>query len=123
LIQVKAASPVALSKWRMQVQVESRIDDNGALRLQCLRLGRRVVKVAENLDQWYGDDYRYAKVRGRDGNVYVLRVDEAGDSWELTLFQRPRAATACPRLDPSSRADEDGGPIADKWRRSGIRLG
>jgi hypothetical protein len=35
-----------------------------------------------------GRDYYYFKVKGDDGNLYVLRRDEAGDGWELTMFQR-----------------------------------
>ncbi len=57
------------------------------------RLGRRRVEVVENLDRWFGPDYAYFKVRGDDGNLYILRLDEAQDRWELTMFQSPSAET------------------------------
>jgi hypothetical protein len=57
------------------------------------RLGGRRVEVVENLDRWFGPDYAYFKVRGDDGNLYILRLDEAQDTWELTMFQSPSAET------------------------------
>ena len=51
----------------------------------------RCIEVTENLDQWHGPDYRYFKIRGNDGNIYILRLDEGRDEWSLTLFQSARA--------------------------------
>ncbi|MBN2080239.1 MAG: hypothetical protein JW838_14815 [Spirochaetes bacterium] len=42
--------------------------------------------VEDVLDRWQGPDYSYFKVRASDGNLYILRHDEAGDSWELEFF-------------------------------------
>jgi hypothetical protein len=48
--------------------------------------------VLEALDQWYGPDYRYIKVRGYDdGSLYILRFDEPHAEWELTMFVSARA--------------------------------
>lgn len=49
--------------------------------------------VEEVLDRWHGPDYRYFKVRASDGNLYILRHDEAGDSWELEFFTSLKAAS------------------------------
>jgi hypothetical protein len=51
----------------------------------------RVVEIVETIDQWPGQDYRYFKVKDDDGNLYILRLDEARHSWELTMFQCPPA--------------------------------
>jgi hypothetical protein len=52
------------------------------------RLGGRVVEVAEELDRWLAPDHRYFKVRGDDGDVYILRHAPEADRWELTLYAR-----------------------------------
>ena len=48
-------------------------------------LDHRPVEVVEIIDQWLETDYRYFKVRGDDGAVYVLRNAAAveGPTWEL----------------------------------------
>jgi hypothetical protein len=50
-------------------------------------LDGREVKVSNNLDQWHGADYRYFKLKGDDGNLYILRLDETRLEWELIMFQ------------------------------------
>ena len=56
-----------------------------------LHLDGHQVDVLESLGQWYGPDYRYIKVRGYDGNLYILRFDEPRAEWELTMFVSARA--------------------------------
>ncbi|TAM46631.1 MAG: hypothetical protein EPN55_04870 [Gammaproteobacteria bacterium] len=51
-------------------------------------LGARRIGVAEVLDRWLAPDHRYFKVRGNDGDTYILRHDTVADSWALTLFAR-----------------------------------
>jgi hypothetical protein len=51
-------------------------------------MGERVIEVAEILDRWLAPDHRYFKVRGGDGDIYILRYDGLADSWELTMFRR-----------------------------------
>jgi hypothetical protein len=77
----------------MQVRVERDAGDLDVWKLKCFHLGGRRVEVIENLDRWFGPDYAYFKVRGDDGNLYILRLDEARDAWELTMFRHPRAET------------------------------
>ncbi len=52
-------------------------------------LAERPLEVVEILDRWLAPDHRYFKVRGDDGNIYLLRHDPHADRWELTMFQRP----------------------------------
>ncbi len=40
--------------------------------------------VKEIIDQWYGEDYLYFKIRADDQRVYLLKYDQAKDRWSLT---------------------------------------
>jgi hypothetical protein len=64
----------------------------------------RGVEVAENLDQWHGPSYRYFKVKGGDGNLYILRLDETRAEWNLTLFQSARAGRPIPEAQSRASA-------------------
>ncbi|WGR91694.1 hypothetical protein MTX26_14925 [Bradyrhizobium sp. ISRA443] len=72
----------------MRVQVEIHPDDDGTPMLRALHFDNRRIDVVEALDQWYGPDYRYVKVRGRDGALYILKFDETRADWELTMLAR-----------------------------------
>lgn len=84
----------ALREHAMQVQVETYVDEGSAEKLRRFRLDSRVVEVAENIDEWYGADYRYVKIKGSDGNVYILRHNEIRAEWELTMYQHSQSQGA-----------------------------
>src|SRR5262245_3548567 len=71
---------------KMRIQVEQHADHRGIPMLLKLHFGEHQVDVLEVLDQWYGPDYRYIKVRGCDGGLYILRFDEPHADWALTMF-------------------------------------
>jgi hypothetical protein len=48
----------------------------------------RIYEVKEVLDQWYGPDYQCFKVLADDGNLYILRHEQAADTWSLESFRR-----------------------------------
>jgi hypothetical protein len=50
-------------------------------------IGERVVGVEEVLDRWLAPDHRYFKIRGDDGDVYLLRHDPQTHAWELTMVR------------------------------------
>jgi hypothetical protein len=77
----------------MRVDVERDSGNIDVNRPKRFRFDGRHVEVVENIDRWFGPDYAYFKVRGDDGNLYILRLDEARDAWELTMFQSPSAET------------------------------
>jgi hypothetical protein len=80
---VKAKNPPIM---RIEVEMHS----CGALDVPGrLRLDGREIKVSNYLDQWHGADYRYFKLKGDDGNLYILRLDETRLEWELIMFQSP----------------------------------
>jgi hypothetical protein len=89
----------------MRITVETDTNDNAVAVLRRFRLDRRAIDVVENLDQWPGTNYCYFKVRGSDGNLYILRRDEACAEWELTMFQR-----AWPRAIPASSTNSGRAP-------------
>jgi hypothetical protein len=51
------------------------------------QLGSSTVEVQEILDRWLAPDHRYFKVRGEDGDLYILRHAVSLDDWELTLYR------------------------------------
>lgn len=78
----------------MQVHVETYTGHSGVEMPRRFRLDGREIEVTDNLDQWPGADYRYFKVRGEDGNLYVLRLNESQKEWELILFQSAQSEAA-----------------------------
>lgn len=38
-------------------------------------------------DKWYSPDATYFRVTASDGNIYVLRHDEAKDVWTMEAFR------------------------------------
>ena len=89
----------------MRIQVESNPSYLGVEVPSRFRLDGREVEVMENVDQWHGADYRYFKVKGDDGNLYILRFDEWHAEWELTMFQSPAAASFLAHAVKRRRAD------------------
>jgi hypothetical protein len=51
-------------------------------------LHEREYLVEEVLDQWYGPDDTFYKVRADDGNLYILRHNTSVDQWTLESFRR-----------------------------------
>jgi len=83
----------------MQVQVEHCADH---LEMPVrIRFDGREVEIVENVDQWYGPDYCYFKIKGNDGNLYILRFDESRAEWQLMMFQsHSRAKPISTHLHP-----------------------
>lgn len=50
-------------------------------------IGERYLNVEELIDQWYGPDYLYFKVRADDGNLYILKYNESADEWGISFFK------------------------------------
>ena len=92
----------------MRVEVESYEGFRGAEMLRRVRMDGRDIEIAENIDQWCGAGYRYHKVKGQDGNLYILRLDEGRAEWELTMFQRPEAEERSTDLAAGTRRRPNG---------------
>src|SRR2546430_14993346 len=76
----------------MQVQVERCAGHLGVGMPVRFRFDGREIEIVEIVDQWYGPNYCYFKIKGNDGNLYILRFDEGRAEWELTMFQSPGAS-------------------------------
>jgi hypothetical protein len=74
----------------LRVGVECYAGHRGEQTPRMLIFGDRRVVVAEVLDAWLAPDYRYFKLRGSDGDTYLVRHDERSDTWELTMFRAER---------------------------------
>jgi hypothetical protein len=90
---------------RMHVEVETH-EAQGMPMPRRIRLDERAIEVAEVLDQWFGADYRYCKIRGDDGALYILRLDEKRFAWSLILFTSPKAQALVPQTGPASARRE-----------------
>jgi len=71
----------------MHITVERSPDERGDWLPRRLFLDGREVAVAEVVDRWSGRDHAYFKLKGDDGNVYIVRLDESRGDWELTMFE------------------------------------
>ncbi len=77
----------------MRVKVECYSGRNAEERPVRFRLDEHGYFVEEVLDQWYGPNDVFFKVRADDGNVYVLRHETSvpDGEWELVSFrEQPR---------------------------------
>jgi hypothetical protein len=71
---------------RVRVQCYSgRKADERPVRFQ---LDDRDYMVEEMLDQWYGPDEVFYKMRADDGNLYILRHNGSDDDWSLESFRQ-----------------------------------
>jgi hypothetical protein len=53
--------------------------------------GDQCYEVVEILDQWYGPEDTYFRVRAHDGHIYVLRHSLDPDAWTIDAFRRSGA--------------------------------
>ena len=53
----------------------------------------RRIGIVQMLDQWFGPTIGYVKLKGDDGGVYILRVDEIRNEWALIMFVSARGQT------------------------------
>jgi hypothetical protein len=67
------------------VQVECYAGHRGGETPRALTIGGRRVTVTQVLDRWLAPEHRYFKLRGDDGDVYIVRYGNADDRWELAM--------------------------------------
>ena len=70
------------------VRVECYAGYRGEQEPRRFHLGARTIEVLRIVDRWLDPDHRYFKLRGTDGDTYLLRHDPHADRWELVLYQR-----------------------------------
>jgi hypothetical protein len=79
-----------MTEQLLRIDVECYAGHRGEQTPRTLILGERRVVVTQVLDAWLAPDYRYFKLRGADGDTYLVRHDEGSDTWELTMFRAER---------------------------------
>ena len=72
----------------MGLQVQCYAGRNTNERPVRFQLKDRDFIVEEVLDQWYGPDDLFFKVRADDGNLYILRHNPPRDRWSLESFRQ-----------------------------------
>ena len=77
-----------MTEQLLAIGVECYAGHRGEQTPRVLVLGDRRIAVVEVLDAWLAPDHRYFKVRGGDGDTYLVRHDERSGAWELTMFRR-----------------------------------
>ena len=78
----------------MQIEVQCYAGRKADERPVRFRLGDRDYMVEEIVDQWYGPDDQFHKVRADDGNLYILRQSKADGEWSLESFRMIQTHTA-----------------------------
>lgn len=65
----------------MEIRVESYAGFQADETPRCFWLEERKIKVVEIIKQWRTPDYRFFKVSGDDGQIYLLSTD--GITWRF----------------------------------------
>ena len=75
----------------MRVQVECHSGRKADERPVRFRLDKHEYFVEEVLNQWYGPEHFFFKVRVDDGNLYLLRHETSAPDgeWDLVSFREP----------------------------------
>jgi hypothetical protein len=68
----------------MAIRVECYAGYRGDQEPLAFRLGERRLAV---VDRWFAPTQRWFKVDADDGNMYVLRQDEASGDWEIVAYR------------------------------------
>ena len=78
----------------VKVQVYCYGGSKAAERPVRFRLGDREYFVEELIDQWYGPEHIFFKLRADDSNFYILRhrTSAPEGEWELVSFRESRPA-------------------------------
>lgn len=74
----------------LEIRVECYAGHRGEQTPRTLILADRLIAVGEVLDAWLAPDHRYFKLKGEDGDTYIVRHDERHGLWELTMFRTER---------------------------------
>jgi hypothetical protein len=76
----------------MKLRVECYAGTKGEERPVRFQLSDHKYLVEEVVDQWYGPDHVFFKVRADDGNLYILRhrTSALEEDWELASFRQSK---------------------------------
>ena len=72
----------------MSIRVECYAGYRGEQEPLAFWLGERRLIVHTVTDRWFAPMHHWFKVDAEDGNMYVLRHDEAHGNWELVAYRK-----------------------------------
>ena len=75
----------------MALRVETSAGPGGDLEPSVVWFGARRVGVRAIVDRWFAPATRWFRIDGDDGQLYVVRHDEASGEWELAALTRREA--------------------------------
>lgn len=78
---MKAKEPI------MPIRVECYAGYRGAETPRVIWFKSRKIEIKQVLDRWLDPNYRYFKLLGDDGGVYIIRHDMNTWAWGLTFYQ------------------------------------
>jgi hypothetical protein len=66
--------------------------------------------VEEVVDQWYGPEHAFFKLRADDGNLYILRrrTSAPDGDWELMSFRETKPTVGHPHSWPLKEREKQG---------------
>ncbi|MGE5212574.1 MAG: hypothetical protein ACM3NN_02645 [Nitrospirota bacterium] len=67
----------------MEIVVECYAGYRGEETPRRFSIGEHPVEVARVIERWITPDYRYFRLAGDDGRMYVIRQGVASGKWEL----------------------------------------
>ena len=73
-----------MSPQEFQIEVSCYSGYRFGERPTSFKLLEKTFLVEEVVDQWYGEDYLYFKVRADDQRVYLLKYDQQQGLWYLS---------------------------------------
>ena len=81
----------------MAIRVECYAGYRGEQEPLAFWLGERRLAVRGVVDRWFAPTQRWFKVDTDDGDMYVLKHDEASGDWEIAAY-RGSAGRHCPTV-------------------------
>jgi len=78
----------------LSIKVECYAGYRGEETPQRFYIGDRRIEVARVVDRWLAPDHRYFKIKGDDGDLYIIRHDVINQGWELTLYESAKSESS-----------------------------
>lgn len=86
----RGAGPNPLTIFGMKLHVECYSAYKAEQRPKLFRIDQQEYRVVEVIDQWYGPQDAWYKLRANDGNIYILRHQTCvpDGAWDLVSFRK-----------------------------------
>jgi len=75
-----------MTRKNLAIEVESYSGYCAEETPRVIYIGKQKIGIEAIIDRWLAPEYRYFKVRGDDGAIYIIRYDVVNEIWDLTMF-------------------------------------